>query len=230
MLFNGLRYFIRSWLHRLRRFILHFTYLIPGIPYQNQIKPNHPGEWFIFVVILTLDMMGIPEIYEMTQGIVKWNTRPMNLHEQNIAQSVFGNSIESSTVAVDDRAIYSTGKHAFAYVSFNTINFHKCLSDDVFVHELVHIWQYQKFGSVYIFKALQAQRSKEGYDYGGIEQLYADMLEGKKLYTYNFEQQAEIIQDYYKLSKRVPSSELSPLTPSIYRYFHGQLAEPSSDS
>jgi hypothetical protein len=62
----------------------------------------------------------------------------------------------------------------------------------------MHILQYQRMGSIYIYESLKAQRSKEGYDYGGPDGLYANMLMHKKLVHYNFEQQAEIIEDAHR--------------------------------
>ena len=62
---------------------------------------------------------------------------------------------------------------------------------------MVHIWQYQLFGAVYIYFAWKAQISKEGYDYGKAQALVAGVKNSKLFYEFNFEQQAEIIQDYF---------------------------------
>ena len=69
------------------------------------------------------------------------------------------------------------------------------MSEDLFVHELIHIWQYTRLGSVYIPRALRAQRSTEGYNYGGIDQL---RLGDAEWMSYNYEQQGDILADYWR--------------------------------
>jgi hypothetical protein len=59
----------------------------------------------------------------------------------------------------------------------------------------VHVWQYEQFGSYYIYKALSAQNSEEGYNYGGIKELDRCIARKGSLLDYNFEQQASIIED-----------------------------------
>ena len=58
------------------------------------------------------------------------------------------------------------------------------------IHEITHVSQYQKYGVVYIFKALRAQRNG-GYAY---QKTWLDGL----LKDLNFEQQAEVAQAYYR--------------------------------
>lgn len=86
----------------------------------------------------------------------------------------------------------------------------------VLIHELVHVWQYQHFGAVYIGKALKAQKSKEGYNYGGMENLYHQMLKGNTLTHFNFEQQAEILEDYYRA---LSESNHSPMVKNVFGYY-----------
>ena len=64
------------------------------------------------------------------------------------------------------------------------------------VHELVHVYEFEKIGSVYIYEALRAQRTG-GYDYGGPDRLVADRANGEHFKDYNREQQGQIAQDYY---------------------------------
>ena len=80
------------------------------------------------------------------------------------------------------------------------------------VHELVHVWQYQKFGSLYIALALQAQFSAERYDYGGLHQLIRK--QGIPFaYAFNFEQQAEVVEDFYRSKQNLPL-QWTPKTPA----------------
>ena len=75
-------------------------------------------------------------------------------------------------------------------------------------------------GAVYAIKALHAQSKGNAYDYDGFEGLYYAMLQGRDLLSYNFEQQAEIIQDYYKLQEL---NALNPLARSVYSHFTNQI-------
>ena len=75
---------------------------------------------------------------------------------------------------------------------------------------------------VYIVRALWAQKSKEGYDYGGIEGLAQAINEGKGLFDFNFEQQASIIEHYFDLRERLGEAELLEKG-SPYLHFWHQL-------
>ena len=69
------------------------------------------------------------------------------------------------------------------------------------VHELTHVYQYERVGSVYLGQAVWAQLKlgRAAYDYGGALGLEARWLEGKRLKHYNREQQGMIAQDYCAL-------------------------------
>ena len=64
------------------------------------------------------------------------------------------------------------------------------------IHELTHVYQFEKVGSIYIWQSLRAQR-KGGYEYGGWEKLVENSQKGKHFRDYNREQQGQIAQDYY---------------------------------
>jgi len=61
---------------------------------------------------------------------------------------------------------------------------------------MVHVYQFETVGSVYIWQALRAQKTN-GYSYGGPDQLAKDRKNGKRFSDYNREQQGQIAQDYY---------------------------------
>ena len=67
---------------------------------------------------------------------------------------------------------------------------------DLMVHEMGHTAQFQLAGAVYMAEALHAQFFGEGYDYGDLEQIRAD---GKSMRDLNREQQAQILQDFYRI-------------------------------
>ncbi len=128
---------------------------------------------------------------------MKWKTRPLSNHEREIAQSVFGSHLPLQLIAFDPSSIPVRKKKTTAYVSFYTINASPVLQDYIFIHELVHIWQFHHYGSAYISESVWAQRWGGGYNYGGEEPLKKH-IEGRGLQAFNFEQQADIIEDYYR--------------------------------
>jgi len=67
------------------------------------------------------------------------------------------------------------------------------------LHELVHVWQFQRMGWRYLLLALAAHL-REGanvYDFGGEAGLLRCRRQGWKLQSFNLEQQAAIVQSAY---------------------------------
>ena len=85
---------------------------------------------------------------------------------------------------------------------FHTVNLpaagvHERSNVAILVHELVHVYQYERAGSRYFAEALLAQH-EAGYDYGGAAALQLSArARGRHLRDFNREQQAQIVQDYY---------------------------------
>ncbi len=75
-------------------------------------------------------------------------------------------------------------------------------------------------GSVYIPRALRAQFSTEGYDYGGLANLLLAVRSGKKLDDFNLEQQGDILADYYRLKSGGRPRWGSPTLDDIWVYEH----------
>ena len=87
------------------------------------------------------------------------------------------------------------------YVSMHTINgWGGKITDDTLIHELTHVWQYEKMGAAYMSRALHAQnvQGSAAYEYGGVAGLEANTAKG--LSAFNPEAQGNIIQHYYRLS------------------------------
>ena len=101
------------------------------------------------------------------------------------------------------------------------------MNNSLLIHELVHVWQYQKVGIVYIPRALVAQRSAEGYDYGGAEGLEAARQAGRSLLEFNLEQQADIVSDYYRIREGYPPrwGHAGVASLPLYEYFVQQLRQ-----
>lgn len=90
------------------------------------------------------------------------------------------------------------------------------------IHELTHVWQYQRLGWRYLILALYAQfRYKEGaYDFGGEEGLRNSFENGMSLNHFNLEQQGEITRTYYMRLKT--GREVSAWLPFIEEIQRGR--------
>ena len=162
------------------------------------------GIWISCGVILIGDMLALPEVYEILTIWLKWNIRPLNSREKALASELFGGAIRPDRVLIDERAWVGPRQKRFCYVSFFTVNSWGPMGDVLLIHELVHVWQYERWGSAYIPLALAAQRSKAGYNYGGMPALAAAIAQGKELGSFNPEQQADIIADAFCCRRGLP--------------------------
>lgn len=163
-------------------------------------------EW----ILLLFDLFAIPEHLENLFELWNWHLRPLNSSERNDANNLFGKSIRTDRIRLNPQSKIAR-KYHIAFVSFYTIHCSKEITASVFIHEVVHIWQFENFGSPYIIRALRAQRSEEGYDYGGAYGLYKGYKKGKNLLDYNYEQMAEIVMDGYLLKQERNLPNLSQL-------------------
>ncbi len=143
-------------------------------------------------------------MYEISTNLVKKSTQNISPAELIIGKSIFGNKINWSILMQDKNAWSAKPSFCLAYVSFNTINSRQNLSDDIFIHELTHVWQYQNFGAGYIVNALAAQKSLERYNYA----YHADWFQTPEFLNFNAEQQADLIQDYFLIKNGKPTQWL----------------------
>ncbi|MFN8301146.1 MAG: hypothetical protein U0U46_01545 [Saprospiraceae bacterium] len=160
----------------------------------------HPA-WILFErLLIAAECMGIPVLVVWLNGRIKRNTRLLSEEEIRLARSILGNSIDYSRVRIDEKAVVGCRRGNFAYVGFQVINSWGPLSAAHFIHEMVHIWQFQRHGAGYIACALWAQRTARGYNYGGMDALYRAARQGQGLEAFNYEQQGDIVADYFRLS------------------------------
>jgi hypothetical protein len=173
---------------------------------------THLSTWehFLFWVgtrlIDLLEIAGVGEVAETVNEFVKFNTRALSSREVAIAHKVFGKSIDLALVRIDERAVLGPAISKRAFTSFHTINAWGKLEDSVLVHELTHVWQYEKAGAIYMAQALHAQiqRGVGAYDYGGPDGLRAARAKGMHLTSFNREEQAQIVQDFYLIKNKLP--------------------------
>lgn len=154
-------------------------------------------KWLGTAGIYALEAAGIGEVYETAADFIKFNTRPLTGREVAKAKVVFKNAINYDLVRVDHNAVLGPSWTKREYVSFNTINAWGPLTDHTLIHELTHVWQYQHMGAIYMPRAIHAQGTPEGYNYGGIAELRKRQKAGQGISSFNLEQQGEITGDYY---------------------------------
>lgn len=166
------------------------------------MKPPYPTT-FVFRLleglVRVLHLLRLPALYTAASGRFKGGYRRLTDAEIALARPIFGDSIDYSKVRLDERARIVCRARGCAYVSFNLINTWGPLRPATLIHELVHIWQYQRLGPVYIPRALWAQHTAEGYNYGGIAALRRAAGQGRGLLAFNYEQQGDIVADYWRL-------------------------------
>ena len=185
-IYKGIKHFARSEEEEIQSDFEKLT--VTGVTY-----------WWLEFSILGLSLFGVAEIYETITDFIKFNTRSLTNWETKLLKSVYGNSINYKRVRIDNLGIIGPRQFRMCYVSFYTINSWGDMSNYLLVHEMMHVWQYQKMGAVYIPRALAAQNSPMGYNYGGLPALKEAIKNGQGLKAFNLEQQADIITDYYLL-------------------------------
>jgi len=176
-------------------------------------------DWPMDLMFYVMDVLLISDIADLLMNGFR-KMRGLSENEIVIAKEIFRNNLDLGQVFIFEKAKPLKKGLYHAFVSFNTIQSIKALSLPILVHELVHVWQYQRFGSVYIYRALKAQNSKAGYNYGGCDNLISCLEAGTNYISFNFEQQAEIIEDYIKMQL---SNQRLNLDLAIYSAFVEQL-------
>jgi hypothetical protein len=160
--------------------------------------------WSLQFVLGLADLIGAPEIFAFLWRMLT-HTSPLTGAEIAAAGSVLGPyALRYQDIRVAEGGVLEwifawNGQRAFA--TFHTLNLprqgrHQRNNIDIVVHEIIHVYQYERAGSRYFAEALIAQR-EGGYDYGGPDALRSALKQGKRLRNYNREQQAQIAQDYY---------------------------------
>lgn len=184
------------------------------------------GSWLLTLVSRVLDVLGGPELAELILHLLS-RSRPLTSAERSAAQEVLGkDAIRWNEVRVDEGGILTIIFHfnkGRAFTTFHTINLPPGQGLDTVVHELTHVYQYERAGSVYIGQAIHAQNTV-GYGYGGAAGLRSARTAGSHYRDFNREQQAQISQDYYNLlHSGASSADLSAYTPFIAELRAGDL-------
>jgi Subtilase family len=180
--------------------------------YADLLKAVGNGDWENAakaagrVLVDYVDLSGTSTAIDQLYELMKPNTRALTSEEIETARSVFGDSINYNLVRVDEWSLLVLGRRLVTggddapFTLFNTINSVGNIGKEILIHELTHVWQYQHIGSIYAAEALGAQitEGRDGaYDYKGVPGLLEKMANGQGITSFNAEQQAEIVEDYY---------------------------------
>ena len=186
--------------------------------------PSHLPYRVLEGFVILLHAIGIGHVFFWANRIIKPNLRKLTPEERTLARFVYRNTIDLDQVWIDERAWLGPRQFKFAYVSLNLINSYGSMSPGHFIHELMHIWQYQHIGVAYIPRALHAQHFGSGYHYGGIEALLEALGRGDRILSFNYEQQAEIMTDYFALKAGLKPKYV-PQDPELLSVFE-QIVRP----
>jgi hypothetical protein len=144
---------------------------------------------------LWFDAFFVFDILEIINTLAQPHIRTLTDIEIGRGSKIFGKSLNLRLVVLDKHSVPVQRGFAYAFVTFNTINCYRPVPPDVLIHELTHVWQYQNFGAGYIPAALHAQKMPAGYNYAYTEGWHLS----EHLLAFNAEQQADLIQDAYRL-------------------------------
>ena len=169
-------------------------------------------------------------------GLVQLDTdeqpRELTQDEIKVAESVFGGMIDLGEVRVGDKNWLARflDKRSMAMTVYNTIYALK-MENDTLIHELVHVWQYDK---EHIDLASAAFPHIEAFlESKPAEELYLYSVEPRQAFRdYGFEQQAAIVQDAYLVieEKQPPRRNTDyksgdPLPKELYEGFMAEFRE-----
>ena len=189
-------------MHHVQQFICWFPRRLHRVLAQLRrgLRGGNPLHWWSDFVFLCADLLGVFDAYDgLSQWLKRRTLRPLDERETALARSVFGPTLPLRRVRLDARARIACRNRHLCYVSFHTINSWGRMTDATLIHELVHVWQYRTHGAAYIPRALRAYHSTAGYNYGGVGALLRARAAGQTLLDFNYEQQADIIADAFRL-------------------------------
>jgi hypothetical protein len=174
------------------------------------------------LLLEALDLVGTPELFAFIWRVLT-RTSPLTGAEIAAATAVLGpRAVRYQDIRVAQggilRWIFTINKQR-AFATFHTINLpeeghHQRSNVGIVVHEIVHVYQYERAGSRYFAEALLGQH-EEGYEYGQAEGLALALRQGKRLRDFNREQQAQIAQDYLARLGREDVSAYEPFVEQL---------------
>ncbi len=199
-------------------------------------QPIGPIAWLYRFITQIFDLLGGPEVAQFIAHLVT-NTTPLNEQEMAAISLVLG----SEAMRYQDVRVAEGGlldlifkyNGNLAYTTWRTIHFprnggghetsHTRANLSVVVHELIHAYQYEQVGTRYLGEAIYMllKTKRNCYDYGRAQGLRDAAAAAKRYCDFNREQQAQIVQDYYRLL--LMNADLSAYEPFIAQLRSGEL-------
>lgn len=146
--------------------------------------------------------------------------RPLTENETKLAQTVFGDSLNYKNIKVFNRYLFGWKPdgaiarmwNGNIYAIGKDIRSQDYAQEDIparslFMHELTHAWGYKNIPA-FTLKGIAAIIN-EDFNYSALYRY--DLSDGKKFLDYNLEQQAEIVEDYYRVTEELKNSGISNL-------------------
>jgi hypothetical protein len=143
--------------------------------------------------------------------------RSMTDYERSQAFEVFGSALAMDDVKLSEGGVMTVGGYSRTlpdHIYFETNVLQRDFS--ILIHELGHVWQYQHGASVF---GLACSAIDGDYDYGGEQGLRDGVAHGKPFSDFGYEEQAQILQDYYRASD---TSAFDPYIRSVRNGTHTQ--------
>ena len=206
---------------RLARLINHLFFIKI---FRTNIPVRSIKDWVTDLPFYIIDVVGGPELYQLGVSMIRPRMRYLTFKEYDIVASFYNRLLTKDMVWINDRENWLTKNMAHAFVGCSIVHFQKAIKDHILIHEMVHVLQFYRYGSVYINRAVRAQLSDRTYDYGGVYGLQEAHQMGKAYSAFNFEQQAQIIEDYYRILQR-SSSLTSPKVLDIYKSYFDMMKQ-----
>lgn len=189
------------------------------------------ADWLHQLLTQLFDLFGGPEIAEFLIHLTT-KTSPLTGDEIAIISRILGpQAMRYGDVRVVEGGLFDlifrlNGGLAFA--TWHSINLprtgrHTRQNRGIVVHELTHVYQYERVGTRYLGEAIYMliKTKRDCYNYGGTQGLMVACAVGRQYRHYNREQQAMITQDYYNRSEK--GLELASYEPFIAQVRSGEL-------
>lgn len=193
-------------------------------------KESSPVASGFFTVLIALapfgDLIRIPWLFQAVWRRAT-GARPLTDREREAGIKVLG----EQGLRYDDVRIAEGGRLESifkrngrrAFTTYHIINMPSETPLKIVVHELVHIFQYERAGGRIMWQALYAQATlDDAYDYGGPDGLVEAHANGKPYCDFTREQQAHIIEGYYHYVIE-NARELTPAQRDAYEFYLGEL-------
>ncbi len=179
--------------------------------------------WMYLLLTQIFDLVGGPEIAQFFMHLIT-HTTPLTADEIALAGSVLGSkALRWGEVRVAEGGLLDlifrlNGNLAFA--TWRTVYLprtgrHTRTNLPILVHELTHVYQYERVGTRYLGEAIYVlvKTRRQCYAYGGEVGLKTAVAAGQRYCHFNREQQAQIIQDY--CARKLQGADVSAYEPIL---------------